>query len=221
MIRYIIALTIAPVFTTAAIYLCLARIIGLYGPHLSRFAPRTIAITFMVSDLISLVLQAAGGAFASVSEGYNSGRKGANIMIGGLILQVVSLVAFAMVCADFAARCVRGNLVEHDEYSRTRKRLYFKAFLFTIALSTVTIFIRSVYRAAELWSGFSGKLWNDENTFMILDGAMIAIASISLSGLHPGKAFGHLWATTNWSLKRKRSTQQSDSGSSTQLPAKS
>jgi hypothetical protein len=59
---YLICLTIAPVFISAAIYLCLTRIIGLYGSHLARFKPRTIAIAFMSSDFLSLVLQAIGGA---------------------------------------------------------------------------------------------------------------------------------------------------------------
>ncbi|KJX93431.1 hypothetical protein TI39_contig4318g00003 [Zymoseptoria brevis] len=52
--RYLIALTIAPVFITAAIYICLTRIIIMYGEHLSSFRPRTIAIAFMSSDFMSL-----------------------------------------------------------------------------------------------------------------------------------------------------------------------
>ena len=46
--RYLICITIAPVFITASIYLCLARIIVVYGEHLSRFRPRFYTITFII-----------------------------------------------------------------------------------------------------------------------------------------------------------------------------
>lgn len=203
--RYLIALTFAPVFTCAAIYLCLARIIGIYGPHLCRLAPRFLALSFMVSDFLSLVLQAAGGAFAAMTDGYSSARIGANVMIAGLILQVVSLAVFFLICSDFARRC-RGNvLVADPELTRIRQRPFFKAFLLAIGLATFAILIRSVYRAVELWQGFSGKLWNDEPAFMVLDGGFVGFASILLSIFHPGLAFAHNWAQLNWSFRTAKS----------------
>jgi len=66
-ILYLIFLTIAPAFISAGIYICLSRIVMLYAPQLSRFKPRTYTICFCTSDFISLVLQAAGGAIASVA----------------------------------------------------------------------------------------------------------------------------------------------------------
>lgn len=206
--RYLIALTIAPVFTSAAIYLCLARIIGIFGPHLCRLAPRTVALSFMVSDFLSLVLQAAGGAFAAMTDGYHSGRIGANIMIAGLLLQVFSLAAFIIVCVDFAWRCRQGVLDAHPDRIRTRNRLLFKAFLFTIGIATVAILIRSVFRSAELWKGFSGKLWNDETIFLVLDGAMIGLASVLLTCFHPALAFAEQWAKVNWTFKTSKKEKE-------------
>ena len=202
--RYLIALTIAPVFMSAAIYLCLARIIGLYGPHLCRLAPRTIALSFMVSDFLSLVLQAAGGAFAATTDGYQSGRIGANIMIAGLLLQVFSLAAFLLVCVDFGWRCRRGVLSAHPERIQIRQRPLFKGFLSAIAVSTVAILIRSVFRSVELWQGFSGTLWNDETIFLVLDGAMVGLASVLLSALHPAFAFAEQWKEVNWAFKTSK-----------------
>ncbi len=62
-----------------------------------------------------------------------------------------------------------------------------------LALASLTIFIRSCFRVAELQGGFGGKLANQEVTFMILEGGMICIASISLTVLHPGLVFGRYW----------------------------
>jgi len=46
---------------------------------------------------------------------------------------------------------------------------------------------------AELSEGFGGKLANQEITFMVLEGAMIVIACISLTVAHPGVAFHGRW----------------------------
>jgi hypothetical protein len=73
--------TIAPVFISAAIYLSLSRIVILYGEHLSYFKPRTIAIIFMASDLISLILQAAGGGIVDTTDDPITKQSGIDTMI--------------------------------------------------------------------------------------------------------------------------------------------
>ena len=62
-----------------------------------------------------------------------------------------------------------------------------------LVLAAVFILARSAYRVAELTGGFHGKLWNSEAFFMLLDGTMVAIASILLTAFHPGLAFHGRW----------------------------
>ena len=103
--RYLVCLTIAPAFLTAGIYLCLSRIIIVYGEHLARFKPRTYTIIFVCSDIFALVLQAIGGAIADIAKsGSSTQQTGINIMIAGLAFQVVSLSIFIALCLDFAWR---------------------------------------------------------------------------------------------------------------------
>lgn len=59
-----------------------------------------------------------------------------------------------------------------------------------LTISTLTLFTRSVFRVAELSGGFGGHLANDEVSYMILEGAMVAIASVLLTVMHPGIGFG-------------------------------
>lgn len=175
----------------------------IYGEHNSRLRPAVVATTFMTSDFLSLVLQAAGGGLADVAKPNTKKRQhGVDVMIAGLILQAVSLTAFLLVCTDFAVRCSRGSLDNDPEKRRVRGRAYFKAFLAALVLSTVTILIRSIFRVAELWEGFTGSLWNNQTDFMVLDGAMIAIAALCLMLFHPGLAFGGFWEKANWSFKK-------------------
>jgi len=60
---------------------------------------------------------------------------------------------------------------------------------------------------AELSQGFEGSLANDEVTFMVLDGAMIAIACLALTLLHPGFAFQGNWHQANFKLRSKSKKQ--------------
>lgn len=158
----------------------------------------------MTSDFLSLVLQAAGGGIADTAADDQQDLKqtGINIMIAGLVLQAVSLSVFLAVGLDFFIRVRRQGMDNSSpERNAVRSRFVFKAFLAALLLATVAILARSIFRAAELWEGFSGKLWNSETDFLILDGAMVALAVILLSVLHPGLAFGGQWHAANWSLR--------------------
>lgn len=69
---YLVCLTIAPAFLSACIYLCLARIIVVYGEDISRFQSRIYTILFCTCDFIALLLQAIGGAIASTANDYTT-----------------------------------------------------------------------------------------------------------------------------------------------------
>ncbi len=78
-------------------------------------------------------------------------------------------------------------------------------FLFkALFAATIFIFVRSCFRVAELKEGFDGKLANDEVTFMILEGAMIILAVISLTILHPGTCFQGSWHQANFSIRASK-----------------
>lgn len=52
----LVCLTIGPVFLSAAMYLCLARIIVVYGECISLFQSRAYTIAFMYCDALALLL---------------------------------------------------------------------------------------------------------------------------------------------------------------------
>ena len=72
-----------------------------------------------------------------------------------------------------------------------------------MGIATLAVFVRSVYRVAELAQGFSGSIANEEVPFMIFEGTMIAIATIALTFFHPGLIFGTRWAEANFRLNGK------------------
>lgn len=64
-----------------------------------------------------------------------------------------------------------------------------------LALATITIFIRSVFRVAELQGGFSSALANNETDLMVLESTMISIACICLTVAHPAIIVGRTWGS--------------------------
>ena len=72
-----------------------------------------------------------------------------------------------------------------------------------MVIATGFIFIRSVYRVAELEGGFDGKIAKDEPAFMIFEGPMIIIATGALTIYHPGPCFAGRWTDAVWSLRKK------------------
>ena len=64
-----------------------------------------------------------------------------------------------------------------------------------LASAVLTILIRSAFRVAELQGGFHNKLANNEVALMILEGAMVSIACICLTGLHPTLLVSKNWKT--------------------------
>ena len=201
---YIVCLTISPAFLSAAIYLCLGRIVVAYSESISRFKPRTYTLIFCGCDLFSLVLQAAGGGIASTANTYSSQQTGINTMLAGLCFQVASIFIFVVLSLEYAWRLYKNPMSWETTHAPLYNSKLFQTFLWGLALATLTIFTRSIFRVAELSGGFHGSLANNEISFMILEGAMIVIASTCLTLLHPGIAFQGAWADANFNFRGRK-----------------
>ncbi|KAI9786567.1 MAG: hypothetical protein M1816_007891 [Peltula sp. TS41687] len=198
----ICCLTIAPAFFAASIYLCISKIVTGLGRDISRISPRTYMLIFIPCDLLSLILQSTGGGLSSVaSQNDQSTETGSNIMLAGLAFQVVTMSLFMILCADYAFRYFRARRrdvgLENTPATTTRLDWKFKLFLYALALATITIFIRCVYRVVELADGWNGDLIHNETLFIVLEGVMVIIASFALNVGHPGMAFGKAGTTTD------------------------
>jgi hypothetical protein len=159
----IVLITLSPVFFAAAIYVLLSQIANYIEPKSSRFAPKYFYWIFIPADIVSLILQAVGGAMSSTSNG--SSTAGVDIALAGLIFQVICLVFFAICCMDYAIRSRkvwRNNPVP-------RRFIIFCVFL---TLATVCILIRCSYRVYELSEGYSrdSEALRDQPLFNGLEG---------------------------------------------------
>lgn len=195
----ICCLTIAPAFFTASIYFCLGDFVRLYDPNsqISRFKdPRIFAWIFIPCDIISLVLQAAGGGLAatSVEQGDNP-DPGTDVMITGLAWQVFTLLIFIVLSLDFAFNIYRSRgSLDKPSISRSASPEKFGTdeatakitprspkmplknlllYIVPFCAAVILIFARCCYRVAELSGGWTGSLIHDETSFIVLEGVWV------------------------------------------------
>jgi hypothetical protein len=117
-------------------------------------------------------------------------------MIAGLAFQALTLLCFLTLSADFAISAWKGvkrqgsaALSEDLASRRLRKSKRFKALLISLTIAAVLIFMRSVYRVAELAQGWKGELMTTEIFVILLEAVPVTIAGLLLSAFHPATCF--------------------------------
>ncbi|PVI05777.1 RTA1-domain-containing protein [Periconia macrospinosa] len=177
----ITTLIIAPVFVTGALYILLGMFITLLGREFSIISPRMYAIVFLVCDVISLVIQAVGGAMASMaSSNLEDPWPGTRIMIGGVVFQLIAMTAFTALAVDFVRRMVALG------HRLTGPR---RSVLIAMFVSLLAIYARNIFRTVELAEGWAGYLMLHERYFLALDGALMVIAVGIFIAFDPSRAF--------------------------------
>lgn len=121
---------------------------------------------------------------------------GDNIMIAGLSFQVLTLLIFIVFCLDFSANARRryrqlgASAFDQDAAARNlRGSWVFRGFLAALAVATICIFWRCVYRVAELSKGWNGPLMYRQDLFIGFEGVMIIVACLVLNCFHPSLCF--------------------------------
>ena len=82
--------------------------------------------------------------------------------------------------------------------------------LIGLGIATVTIYIRSVYRVAELSQGFTGSIADQEAPYIVFEPIMITIACLCLIGWHPSYVFGDMWEAADY-RKHKEEKESTES----------
>ena len=133
-------------------------------------------------DVLSLVIQAAGGGLASSESDKVDGdtAPGTNTMVAGIVFQLASITVFVVCAVDFLRRVIRLGLM------KSVSKGPIAALLGAMVLSVVVIYIRSIYRTIELAQGWDGYLITHESYFIGLDGVMMVIAVGIFNLCHPG-----------------------------------
>lgn len=166
-----VTLIIAPVFFSAALYVLLGKLIFDLGRGSSVLTAKWYAIIFCTCDVVSLIVQAIGGAQASTANTNDAMNMGTHIMVAGIAFQLFTMTLFGGLLADFLWRVMKTNGQFRGMVTGGMKKVFG-----AILVSFLMIYIRSVYRTIELAQGWHGYLIEHEGYFIGLDAAIMAIA---------------------------------------------
>lgn len=189
----IVTTIIAPTPLVAANFLVLGQLIRRLGQCYSRLSAKWYTIVFVCCDIVALVIQAVGGGAASGAVDNNkSPVPGGHIMLAGIAFQLASITVYMALAVEFILRYMYDRPLRAAERTDTGYALDRKMQLMMagLALSSVCIYIRSVYRTIELAIGWTGYVIETQRYFDWLDGGMIVLAMFAVNIFHPGFLLG-------------------------------
>ncbi|RDW84125.1 RTA1 domain-containing protein [Aspergillus mulundensis] len=181
-------LLLAPTLYAASIYMILARIIiSVKAQHLSLIPVKWLTKIFVCGDILSFILQGAGGGI--MTSGSSSSLKiGQWVIIVGLCVQLLFFGAFLIASIIFHLRIHGAPTAESEKaMSRGRSCLPYdwRGLLFACYFVSVLILIRSVYRVVEFAQGNSGYVISHEWFLYVLDALMMLLVMLTLNLFHP------------------------------------
>ncbi|KAJ5782796.1 RTA-like protein [Penicillium paradoxum] len=173
-------IVVAPVFLAAGIYTVLSALIPRVGRKYSLLPPKVILGFFITSDVISTVVQIAGAVLIGVKSSRRQDPTTANnILLGGLAYQVFVMTVFVILAAIFQLRA-----------RRALKEQGLGIFCLAFSVSTLMLYLRTVFRLAETAQGLMGELQSNEVYFACLEFAPVALLVLLLAIWHPGHCVG-------------------------------
>ncbi|KAG9118476.1 hypothetical protein FRC07_007001, partial [Ceratobasidium sp. 392] len=183
---------ISPSFLTAAMFIVLPKIVTVVGPQYSRISASLYAKIFITADVAALVIQAAGGAMASTANTPQGSKNGGNIMLAGIVIQLVAVVLFTILALEFVirysinrpARSLQEPEQKYTGWSLVPRGVVWM--LVALGIATLFVLIRSVYRTIELTDGWNGTIISTEKWFNWFDAMPIVVAMTTFNVFHPG-----------------------------------
>lgn len=129
--------------------------------HLRPLNPRKITLIFVLSDVATFLIQAAGGGL-SISDNQKTSNAGQNIFLAGIALQFASFLIFTVLWAIWGWRVRRNDPTLWD-------LTWWKPLYWALGFTCIMFLIRSVFRTVELSQGYIGYLATHEPFFYFLD----------------------------------------------------
>ena len=112
---------------------------------------------------------------------------GANIVIGGLAIQLLFFGFFVIVSAVFHWR-VKRNSRNISHPSELNKK--WESIMWTLYAACFLILVRSIFRVAEFVEGNDGFIMKREYLLYIFDACLMSLTGIALAIIYPGSLLG-------------------------------
>ena len=91
-------------------------------------------------------------------------------MMAGIVWQVFTLMVFGFLAGTYAYRSYKDRANHTATAKRIAGETKFRLYACGLVLAFFTIFIRCVYRIAEMANGWQNSIMRDETDFIVLEG---------------------------------------------------
>jgi len=200
----IVCLIFAPAFLGGAIYAMMKWVIMAVGPQYSWLKPQNYWRIFITCDFVSLVVQSGGGGIASGADNDQSQTDlGSNIMLAGIIFQLIATIAFSIFFILFLRSFARDPQVDRKSLGKVRQLLW------AIAISAVAIVIRGIYRTVELAQKWNGFLFVHQVWFL-WDALPMVILMIVTLVFHPYFTLFPFWSVGDPPIVQRYSSDSTE-----------
>ncbi len=174
-------LLLPPVLFAATVYMVLGRIIcSVKAEKISLVRVDWLTTIFVLGDVFAFVVQGSGaGLMVTASQS----ALGGNIIVAGLLIQVVMFGLFCLTAAVFHYRYQSryAGAATRDNATEWKQSLYM---LYGISL---LIMVRSVFRVVEFSLGQDGYPLTHEWTLYVFDSTLMFAAMVIFFLWHPSR----------------------------------
>ncbi|KAF2874571.1 RTA1 like protein-domain-containing protein [Massariosphaeria phaeospora] len=178
---------LAPLWINAFVYMTAGRLIWTFHPAKKVFGVKATSIGkyFVWLDIVSFLIQCAGGVMLSPEQGSKIMDIGKTVYMSGLGAQQFFIVLFLILIIRFHIDTLR---LEQRDSLRSNKKCKWVTYALYIVLALITM--RIGFRLAEFSGGMGADnpLPNEEKYSLILDAAPMVLAIFVLTVVHPGLA---------------------------------
>jgi hypothetical protein len=177
-------LLVAPALFAASIYMILGRLMRVIGAeHHSLIPIKWLTKVFVTGDVLSFVLQGAGGGIMS-SGTLDMMHLGEHVVIGGLWVQIAFFSMFVCVAVLLHVRILREPTIKAETLTRDGRHGWMTLLKILYAASAL-ILVRSIFRVIEYIQGNAGYLLRNEVWLYLFDGVLMLTAIVLFNIVHP------------------------------------
>ncbi|RYN17532.1 hypothetical protein AA0112_g12025 [Alternaria arborescens] len=177
-----ILLLVAPALFAASIYMMLGRIILVTDGELHSLLPkRWLTKLFVTGDVISFLMQGAGGGIMA-SGTIDALHTGEKIIIGGLVVQLLFFGFFIITGVIFHAR-----LVQQPTPKIYAQSIPWERQLYALYVASLLILVRCIFRLIEYAQGNAGYLISHEVFLYVFDAVLMFATMAWMACYHPSE----------------------------------
>uniref|UniRef100_A0A060T0X7 ARAD1C19316p n=1 Tax=Blastobotrys adeninivorans TaxID=409370 RepID=A0A060T0X7_BLAAD len=176
---------LAPALFAASIYMILGRMLVFYGAQFASIVSvRWMTRIFVIGDVLSFLLQCGGGGLQA--QGGSMAKTGSNVVIGGLVIQLIFFGMFVVTSMIANRRLCKNNWPKDGPY-----RIQWQTMLNVLYCGSILILIRSIYRVAEYAEGYGGSIMTHEVYMYIFDILLMFVVTCIFIYWHPVYCMGN------------------------------